>query len=290
MGMLFLEYPRLSVSVSVPDDVADLFQRNFADALVSASPAVVHHEFHVQFQSTGVSLAKNGVLAGTFPNATELMYFLEEDLENSLIKRLGGWIGLHAGAVALHDIAIVTVGHPDTGKTTTTFQLVELGLELLCEEVTPIDPATISVQPFPQVLTLSRSYAEAFASRYPVVGGTISYHGPEMARYSAAKVRKQAVPLGAILFPAFDPSCTPRIEELTPAQVLTDLFQYCFAPTVDDEQLYDNAIRVVERCRLFRMRTCSIESARALLAELLSELSKVGSRNVTASLRSSTPT
>lgn len=278
MGLLFLEYPKLSVSLSVPDDAADGFRANFANALVSAPPPIVHLKFLVRRLNAGVALERNGIAVGVFPDATALMFALEEDLENSLIGRLDGWIGLHAGAVALPDLAIVTVGHPDTGKTTTTFQLVELGLELLCEEVTPIDPAAVRVHPFPGVLTLDRRYAEAFRSRYPVTRGAITYHGAEMARYTARHVRKEAVPLGAMLFPAFDPSCRPKLEVLSPAEVLTDIFQYCFAPTVDDEQLYDSVIRVIERCRLFRMHTRDIESARGLLVELLSELSPADAR------------
>lgn len=279
MSLLFLEYPKLAVSLSLPDDVVEGFRTNFASALVSAAPATVHREFLVRRLKAGVVLESSGTVLGIFPTATELMFALEENLENALIERLDGWIGLHAGAVALPEIAIVTIGHPDTGKTTTTFQLVELGLELLCEEVTPVDPSTIRVHPFPGTLTLDRRYAEAFASRYPVTRGALTYHGTEMARYAAGRVRKEAVPLGAMLFPAFDPSCRPRLEVLSPAEVLTDIFQYCFTPTMDDEQLYDSVIRVIERCRLFRMHTRDIESARGLLVELLSELSPAGARS-----------
>jgi hypothetical protein len=273
MTTLFLEYPRFAVALSVPEEAATSFRQDFAPWLISRRPLVVHAEYRVQLAGTGVSLVKNGVLAGTFPSMTELTFFLEEDLEISLIERLGDWVGFHAGAAAIRDSAIVVVGHPDTGKTTTTFQLVELGLELLCEEVTPIDPATIEVQPFPQTLTLARGYAEEFASRYSVKMGNLSYYGPEIARYAAGKVRKGVVPLKAIIFPSFDPSFEPTIERVSPGQVLTELLPYCFPPALGEEWLYDNVIRIIERCRLFRLRTCGIESTRALLGALVSEFS-----------------
>ena len=278
MRLLFLEYPKLTISLSVPDDDAGAFRANFAHAIVSGTPASVQIEFLIRRLGTGVALERNGTPVGVFPDAAELMFALEEHIENALIERLDGWIGLHAGAVAMPDMAIVTVGHPDTGKTTTTFQLVELGLELLCEEVTPIDPSAIRVHPFPGVLTLDRGYAERFTSRYPVTHGALTFHGPGMARYTAGRVRRESVALGAMLFPRFDPSCTPGLEVLGPADVLTDIFQYCFTPTMKDEQLYDSVIRVIERCRLFRMHTRDIESARGLLVELLSELSPAGAR------------
>ena len=273
MRTLRLEYPKLSVTVSVPDDMAASFERNFAHALSVSLPTTAHLHFDVRPQIDGVSVLRNRLLSGTFPNATEVMFAIEEDLEFALIERLDGWIGFHAGAVTLGDVAIVTLGHPDTGKTTTTLQLAELGLPMLCEEVTPVDPDTRLVHSFPHPLTLARGYGEAFAARYPVTRGDLSFYGADMARYAPHAVRVQPAQLGVMLFPAYNPSSTPAIERLSPADVIPDVFGYCFTPTRGDEHLYDSVIRVVEQCRLFRLHTCSIESARTLLIQLIADLS-----------------
>ena len=285
MKTLWLETPKLSASLSLPDELADAFARNFSGALVEHPLTPAEHAYDVRPSVGGLTLSRNRVALADFPSADPLMFALEEDLENSLIARLGSWVGFHAGAVALDDLAIITLGHPDTGKTTTTVQLVELGLELLCEEVTPVDPATGAVHPFPGILTFSRSYAERYVELYPIRRGELSVHGTDMARYRAHQVRRRPVQAGVFVFPAYDPSCTPGLEELSPAEVLADVFQYCFQPTVSDEQLFDGVIRVIERCRVFRMRTRDIASANAVLVELIELLNRPGDSSATQSRR-----
>lgn len=272
MVTLTLSYPRLSVAVTASEAMVPLVRDNFRAALApGAAGAAVHHYEAAWDGSRGV-LRRDGDHLGEFTDPTALMFALEEDLEVLLISRLGNWIGLHAGSVALQGRAIVTVGHPDTGKTTTTMQLIELGLTMLSEEVTPIDPELHLVHPFPHNLTLARHYAEAFANLYPVTHGALTYHGADMARYAPLATHSTPATPVAFLFPAYHPANTPQLVEVSPADVLTELLQYCFAPRTGDEQLYESVIRVVERCRVFRLQTNSIESARALLNSVITRL------------------
>ena len=272
MGLLYLEFPRLLVTLDLPDQLVADFAVNFSFAVTSRRPREVDQAYRIQLLEHGAALFKNQAPLGTFPTSLELMFSLEEDIENSLVACIGDWVGLHAGAAVLQDTAIVVVGRPDTGKTTTTFQLVELGLGLLCEEVTPIDPATGMVQPFPQVLTLARAYAEEFRSRHPVTKGTLRFPDASMARYAAKAISTRPVPLGVVLFPSFDPSGESVLEEVRPGRVLTEMLPHCFAPAAGDERLYDNVIRLIDRCRLFKLRTSGIDSARERLVELIARV------------------
>jgi len=45
------------------------------------------------------------------------------------------------------DSACVIAGDPDTGKTTTTFNLIEMGQIFLCEEVVPVNPIPAQEKP-----------------------------------------------------------------------------------------------------------------------------------------------
>jgi hypothetical protein len=272
MPRLTLSYPRLSVAVSASEAIVPLLRDNFRAALAPGDGDAVVHQYDAAWDGSRGVLCRDGDRLGEFADPTALMFALEEDLEVLLISRLGNWIGMHAGSVALQGRAIITVGHPDTGKTTTTMQLIELGLTMLSEEVTPIDPDLRLVHPFPHNLTLARHYAEAFSHLYPVTRGVLTYPGADMARYAPhATHGTPATPI-AFLFPAYHPDHTPRLAEVSPADVLTELLQYCFAPHTGDEQLYDSVIRVVERCRVFRLQTNSIESARALLGSVITRL------------------
>ena len=215
-----------------------------------------------------LSLLKDGQSVGQFGSCLNLICHLEEDIENTLIRSIGGWAGFHAGAVMIGDSACVIPGNPDTGKTTATFNLVEMGQIFLCEEVTPVDPETFLVYYYPQVLTLEGAYAEKYLAVYPVQYGELKILDSQMARYCPHAVGSDPVPLKTILMPTYDPSETPGIEELSLDEAFTELLGYCFPPNTDDEHLFDSVIRICEKSEIFRFRTNNLQSMRQLLKEL----------------------
>ena len=228
MSLLFVEYPRLVASISVPDRIAPLVRQHFVHPLASPAPTAVDCAYILLPRGSAWELVRNGERRGEFPTAIGVLFALEEDLENTVIARLGDWVGLHAGAAALHGQAIVIAGHPDTGKTTTTFQLVELGLDFVSEEVTPVDADSLLVHPFFHVPTLSRPYAEASAAQFPVTAGTLTYPDARIARYAPGRVQREPVAIATILLPRFDPSCEPRLEAVTPGGVLAEILEVLF--------------------------------------------------------------
>jgi hypothetical protein len=270
MKTLYLEFPRLVLSLTVPEELVTDFREEFACVIGDPIPLVIHQKFTVHFEGKRLSLFKDRVQLNLFSNVYELIFALEEEIEHALVKNIGTWVAFHAGCVAKQDSAIMVVGNPDTGKTTTTFQMLELGLDFLCEEVTPVDPESGLVYPFPQILTMSRPYAEESNSLFPVKEGVLSYYGPELARYIPGRVRKKAAKLKTIIFPSYNPVFKSSIKELSPGDILTDLLHCCFLPNVKEEELYDQVIRISENCRLLRILTCGIASTRDLLVQITS--------------------
>ena len=267
MKSFLLSFPRLRISVTVPDEIGDI-QTAFLHSIRPATNLPPQHEYVIESNSNGLNLLKDGRSVGQFGSCLNLICRLEEDIENTLIRAIGEWVGFHAGSVMIGDAACVIAGNPDTGKTTATFNLVEMGHTFLCEEVTPVDPETLLVYPYPQVLTLDGTYAETYRSRYPVQNGTLKIFDSRMARYGPNAAGSDPVPLKTILMPAYDPSQTPGIEKLTPGRLFTELLGYCFPPNGDDEHLFDSVIRICEAAEIFRLRTNSIQSTRELLKEL----------------------
>ena len=213
----------------------------------------LQHEYVIESTSNGFNFLKDGQLTGQFTSCLDFICHLEEDIENTLIRTIGNYVGFHAGAVMIGDSACVIPGNPDTGKTTTTFNLIEIGQTFLCEEVTPVDPETFLVYPYPQVLCLEGAYAKKYLSRHPVTNGELKILDSQMARYRPYVVGSDPAPLETILIPAYDPSGTSGIEELTPGEVFTELMGYCFPPNTDDEHLFDSVIRICEEAEIFRL-------------------------------------
>ncbi len=268
MKTFFFSFPRLNISLTAPDEIISDIQAAFLHSISPDTNLPLRHEYVIASTSNGLSLFKDGQPARQFGSRLDLICRLEEDIENTLIRSIGAWVGFHAGAVMIGDSACVIAGNPDTGKTTTTFNLIEIGYTFLCEEITPVDPETFLVYPYPQVLGLEGTYAEKYLSLYPVQNGEFTIPDSQMVRYRPHTAGSEPVPLKTILMPAYDPFQKPGIEELAPDEAFTELLGYCFPPNRDDEHLFDSVIRICEEAEIFRLRTNSLQSMRELLKEL----------------------
>jgi hypothetical protein len=268
MKTFFLSFPRLHITLRVPDEIAADVQRVFLHSIRPPRDVPPHQEYVFNSTSNGFCFLKNGRLLGEFGSSFETLCSLEEDIENTLIRAIGDWVAFHAGAVKMGSAACLIAGNPDAGKTTTTLNLIEMGQTFLCEEVAPVNPATLLVHPYPQVLAFSRAYAEAYLSLYPVRYGELTIFDSQIARYHPFEAGSGPVPLKTILIPEYDCSMTSRTEELLPADVFTELLGYCFPPNGDEEHLFDSVIRICEEARIFRIRTNSLQSMRECLKEV----------------------
>jgi len=268
MKTFFLSFPHLNISLTAPDEIIADIQAAFLHSISPDTNLPSRHEYVIGSTTDGLTFLKDGRSVGHFGSWFDLICHLEEDIENTMVRAIDDWVAFHAGAVMIGDAACVIPGNPDTGKTTTTFNLVEIGQMFLCEEVTPVDPETFLVYPYPQVLTLEGAYAEKYLSLYPVTNGELKILDSQMARYFPNAAESVPVPLKTILMPAYDPSETPGVEELSPGEVFTELLGYCFPPNTDDEHLFDSVIRICEKAEIFRLRTNSLQSMRELLKEL----------------------
>lgn len=228
MKTFFLSFPRLTISLTCPDGFIGHVQAAFFHSISPCTDPPPRYEYVIESTSKGLDLLKDGQLVQRFGSWRDLICRLEEDIENTLIRAIGAWIGFHAGAVMIGDSACLIPGNPDSGKTTTTFNLIEMGHIFLCEEVTPVDPETFLVHPYPRVLYLDGNYTEKYVSFYPAQNGELEILGSQTACYRPYAVGSDPVPLKIILIPEYDPSQTPGIQKLSPDEVFTELLGYCF--------------------------------------------------------------
>ena len=267
MKTLSLLFPRLNISLTLPNALVPDIQDAFFHSISPERNLTFGKRYLIEDTTDGLALQKDSELLGLFSSCLELVCRLEEDIENTLIQSIGNWVGLHAGAVKIGETACVISGNPDTGKTTTTFNLVEMGGLSLCEEITPVDPETFMVYPYPQVLSLDAAYMKKYQSLQAVKQGKLNQLDFQTVRYRPHTAGSEPVPLKTILIPAYDPYGTPGIETLTPSEVFTELLGYCFPPNTDDEYLFDSVIRICEGVGIFRLHSNSLQSMRKLLKE-----------------------
>ena len=206
---------------------------------------------------------------GPLTGALQAVFALEYEIETTLVARCRDRIALHAGGVAVAGRAHLIAGHPDTGKTTSTFQLVELGHSFLCEEIALVDPDTLAVEPHLRTLGLDACYLDEFARKYPIERGEVDWLDNRLARYLPQRVRLEPARLETVFLPRFRPGRGSYVEELDPGDVLPEILGYCFAPNVEEEVFFARVIRVLESCRIVRIQFDGVATARDLWKRLL---------------------
>jgi hypothetical protein len=193
---------------------------------------------------------------------------LEFDLEGILVSGADDLLALHAGAVVIDEQTCLIAGSSDSGKTTTTFNLVELGYDFLCEEISLVEPATWRVLPYLQTLTLGDEVIQEAERSFPIKRGEVKPLGSSISRYRPNHFCKKPTPAGTILLPRYGSDVSPGLTDASPGDVLTEVLGYCFEPSRDDEYLFDNMIALLGECRIIRFHYDSMTSARQMLSEL----------------------
>ncbi|MFC2169860.1 hypothetical protein ACFLRM_04775 [Acidobacteriota bacterium] len=268
MKDIFLVFPRMNISIKAPEDVLDNIRRSYFFSAQDSPPGPIHHSYEIRKEENKWLFHKDGSLKNVYHNHQQIIFGLENNIEYSMILQCGDWVAFHAGSVAVGDQACLAVGNPDTGKSSSTFNLIELGHEFLCEEVALVDPEIKSVFPFLQSLKLDKNFLNEAEQDFPVRKGDIYSQDPNIIRYTPREAIKKPVLLGTILIPKYDPSAKTRTTELSPGESLTELLGYCFPPNVDEEKLFDNMIKITESCDVFRITYRNVKEARLLLEQL----------------------
>ncbi|MCA1792216.1 MAG: hypothetical protein LC667_20925, partial [Thioalkalivibrio sp.] len=83
---------------------------------------------------------------------------VEHAIISGAVKRERHSVVLHAAAVQHPGGAALLLGDSGAGKTTLSLLLRHAGLHLLSDDISPIDPATAEVLPFPRSIHLDGAY------------------------------------------------------------------------------------------------------------------------------------
>ena len=198
------------------------------------------------------------------------MLALEEEIERLVIAEVDNLIALHGGAVSTPDGACLMLGNSKSGKSSTTFQLAELGHLCLCEEITLCEPSSWQVVAYPQTLSLSEALITDFEASFPIRGRLHRIVTP-VVRYEAlqsADALTSAGPVTRILLPRFQPGAATRFHSIAAEEALPEVLGYSFPPNVETEAQFDRMIDLLDKVETTRFVYSSAAAARAALADL----------------------
>lgn len=270
MRTVDLVFPTGRYSLEAPEEVLAATRVLYPHSLASRDPAAADLPalFRVERRGGHWHLEREGASLGEFSRPLHVALALEHGIETRIVRDCGEWIAFHAGAVGVGDGAVLLAGLPDSGKTSCTFQLVELGHRFVAEEVALVEPGSRRVHPYLQTPALDDRFLREFERTRPVAAGRVEKLDHGLRRYLPARVARQPLPLEAILLPRYRPRQEPAVEELEASAVLTEILAYCFEPNGDDEAFFERVIALVGSVRLLRLAYPHAAGARELLAGL----------------------
>ena len=262
--------PRIDVSLIFPEEMEEIILRSFSLFQRPEPDSPRCCRLRINRGSDGYELYKDERFAGIFDDALAVYGALEDEVETLLIKSGGEWVTVHAGCVSVGEGACLIAGKPEAGKTSTTFIMVEMGKDFLCEEMAPVDPSSRLVHPFPLALSVSRTFAQEYGSCRSVKKGRLEDMGQRFSQYVPHEAGKLPLPLRMVILPDYNPGFTPDMVSLSPGEALPDVLECCFPPNRSEEEYFDSVIRLLTGCKIFRLFTNGIDATRDLVRRLAS--------------------
>lgn len=264
-----IELPSATFSVHAPVEVLEALCRFYPQSRQGPTGSRPALDFDIHAGTADWTLRRAGQVVGSFSDPIQALLALEFEIETHVAAAGSEHIAFHAGGVATANGAWLIAGNPDTGKTSTTFHLLELGQVFLCEEVALYEPATRRLFPHLQTLSVERGFLKDFESSFPIENGEIFALNDHVTRFLPQRVSDTPRVVEAVLLPRFRPGAGAAIQHLTAESVLAEFLGYCFAPQHGEEALFDAVIDLLETAKIYRLTYGYARQARDLLAHLL---------------------
>lgn len=272
MSELQLTFPGCRFTVRGPENalacVSLLYHSAHLGMPASAEPPRLGGRFTVEEVDLGWQLRFDDEKPmGCYPEAVHALLAMEHAIEARLLGELADGVALHAGAVVVGGEATLLMGRADSGKSSTTFQMIELGHTFLAEEIAVVD-ADAQVRPHLQSIALDPRVVDELQRDRGLEYGHLVPIDELLYRYLPRRAAKASAPLSTIVLPAYRPGATARGTELGIEETLIELLGYCFEPRGRQEPFIERLIELFTGARLLRLSYPNAASARTVLADI----------------------
>lgn len=196
-----------------------------------------------------------------------VVYLLEKLITIDLQKLRTDLYFVHSSVLERRGRAIMIVAESGTGKSTTAWALLRHGFRYISDELAPIDPASLTVHPYPHALCLKAQPP----APYHLPEGTIrtekTLHIP-VAKLPAPAIM-QSKPLRALIFLQRDANVSlPTLAEISPAQAGARLYANTLNALAHPGSGLDVAIRIASAVPAFTLNAGELRATCELIADL----------------------
>jgi hypothetical protein len=194
---------------------------------------------------------------------SEFLYLFEKDLTIELQKLRADLYFLHGAVVQFGDKAFILTGPSGSGKSLTTWALLQQGFLYLSDELGPVDLRTMEVYAYPHALCLKRRPPP----RYPLPEETLYTSSTTHVPIDSipGKMGKALAPVAAIFFLSY---CAERFEPvllpISKAKAGARLYTNALNPLAQPDDGLDAALLITKNVACFELysgdlsRTCTV--------------------------------
>jgi hypothetical protein len=227
--------------------------------LTRGHPETVDLEYVVGRQrgSSAFFLKRGRETSRTAADASEFLFFFEEDLTLELQRLRCDLYFIHAAALEVAGKAYLLVAPAGSGKSTTTWALLHHGFGYLSDELGPIDLQTLEVHSYPHALCLKEEPPAAYPLPVRVLRTARTWHIPPSNLPSG--VSAGPLPLAAIFFLQYSPEARgPKVHPLSTTEAGARLFANALNPLAHPGDGLDGALKLASASACFKLTTADL--------------------------------
>ncbi len=204
----------------------------------------------------------------TAPDDGAFLALFDEDFAIELQKLRHDLYFVHAAVLKCPGGAVMLVGKPGGGKSTTCWALLHHGVSYLSDELGPVNLKTLEVHPYARTLALKQEPPASYPLPPTTVRTSRSLHVPlgdslRCATYAPA-------PLSAVFFLRYrHGAAEPSVRRMSAAEAAMHLYANALNPLAHDADGLDAAIRIASASRCFDVITADLRATCALLTATL---------------------
>jgi hypothetical protein len=236
---------QVTVHSNAPEVLAGL-KRSFQEMLATDSNGTVgqlevwRKNGAYQLRGNKETWLKDGSLA-------DVLRCLRYEVALHLIQARPDLLWLHAGAVAYQGSAVIISGLSGRGKSTLVTSLCTHGWTYLSDDIIPLDPTSDKILPFPQTPMIREDVGRTVPRcLLRELRKTEVILKPEM-------VCRETVPVGALIFPNYDPRSPIGLLSCSPATATLGLLENSLNFVNHRESAVHYLCKLMKRIPAFRL-------------------------------------
>lgn len=186
-------------------------------------------------------------------DVTDLVYFIEKVLTVGLQKIRTDLYFVHAAAVSQGDACTLLVGESGVGKSTLCWNLCNEGFTYMSDELAPVDPATLNVEPYPHALCLKSASNAAYPLPAATLDTSVTLHVPIEAL--PLPVARRPTRIRNIIFLTHgDGGDNPAVADISRSEAAARLYANSLNQLAHDHDGLAAAARVVSAANCFHLQ------------------------------------